>query len=220
MFVCRDVPESGSALVYAPTLKMLIACAGDIAEEVVGFTKGLNLGLEPTAAQVIQTLTSALAGAVTPKPASRRTPTVFALSVAISRDCPLRCIYCHAEAGEQQDSPPELLLDALEHAGNEIRSRGLKALHVSFAVGGEPTCRWSVFHDFVLAVNKKALDLGVPCFKSITTNGFYQQKVAEFVSAQFDSVLLSFDGPQAVHDFHRPTKSGTSSYAQVLENAE
>jgi uncharacterized protein len=51
------------------------------------------------------------------------------------------------------------------------------------------------------------------------TNGAYPPARARWVADHVDTVVLSLDGPEAVHDRHRPHRDGSGSFAQVLASA-
>lgn len=220
IFICDGLPEEGKGLLYAPTLKRLIEIESSLARKLSGTSETrFEEELQEINPSMARTLDKALKTAFTPK-YKKRDASIFPLSLALTRDCSLRCIYCHAEAGEKDSEiRPEILEAALKHASDEIKRRGLRGLHVSFAVGGEPTLNWELFCYFIAEVNKCASLLGVKIMKSITTNGFYSHKIRKYLCSEFDSILLSFDGPAEIQNLHRPTKTGGESYSVVLESA-
>jgi len=182
VFICPGLPEKGRAILYAPTLKQLIEIRETLAQRLLTcHGKAFGENLEILNPYLYDIFINALKSAICLKEPQQKTTNIFPLSVGLTRDCSLRCIYCHAEAGEKNtEIDPEILTAALQYASHEIKRKGLKGLHVSFAVGGEPTYNWEVFCRFVDMVNECASTLNVKLLKSITTNGFYSDRAASF----------------------------------------
>lgn len=220
IFFCQNIEEYNRSLIYAPTLRVLITCSNTLASDLVSAIPKLEKKLFQLAPKIFSSFNKGVDKPIIPKSINQRTPTVFSLSVGLTRDCSLRCIYCHANAGVNVDIDPKILFASLDYAKKEIKEKNLKSLHVSFAVGGEPTLRWTLFKDFINKVNKLAKSLDVELYKSITTNGFYSSSKRTFLCQEFDNILLSFDGPIDIQNKHRPTYSGGGSYNTVFETAK
>ena len=143
------------------------------------------------------------------------------LSLAITDNCNLYCVYCHASAGEdhKQNTMTTEMIDSIltkyfEFIGNR------KVVKISFNGGGEPTYN---FKRLVYAVNKAkslANQSGAQCIFSMATNGFYGDAVRQFIIENFSEISLSFDGPEFIHNQHRPTKTGDGSFAMVYATAK
>lgn len=219
IFFCQNI-EGRRSLIYAPTLRILVECSNSLISELILSIPEFEQKLPKLAPLIFSSFRKGLNNPIIPKAINKRTPSVFALSVGISRDCSLKCIYCHADAGLKIDSDPRILLASIDYVKQKIKERNLKALHVSFAVGGEPTIRWNLFKEFVVKVNALAKSLNIELYKSITTNGFYSSSKRAFICQEFDSILLSFDGPSDIQNKHRPTRSGGDSYDTVFETAK
>lgn len=221
VFICTELLENGNSVLYVPTLKQLIEVKDTLVQKLLTCEKVLDQKLEKLSPQLYETFLSEFESAILPRKVHKQTLTIFPLSVGLTRDCSLRCIYCHVKAGEKKEEiDHEILTSALEYASQEIKEKELRGLHVSFAVGGEPTYRWDLFHHFVDMVNECASSLNVKLRKSITTNGFYSEQVRKFLVSEFDSILLSFDGPREIQNTHRPAKSGQGSYSIVSKSAK
>jgi MoaA/NifB/PqqE/SkfB family radical SAM enzyme len=63
----------------------------------------------------------------------------FHLALGLTKRCTLRCVYCHAEAGDEDDMSPELIEQAISHSFRSAAEKELQGVNISFAVGGEPT---------------------------------------------------------------------------------
>ncbi|MFZ1962648.1 MAG: radical SAM protein [Roseiarcus sp.] len=216
IYLCVNCPSGGRAAIYAPTLHLLADCPSP--------SKGPGPAVLADILADSPALQEKLSEGVAKWPLLRhqrkRTPQFFPLSIGLTRDCSLNCVYCHADAGMQRHIDTTLITDSLYYAIRAIRERNLKGLHVSFAVGGEPTLPWKDFQLFVDAVNRAAREHDIEVYKSITTNGFYGKEKREYITANFDTILLSFDGPEPIQNRLRPCKSGRPSFATVLETAQ
>lgn len=214
-FVCRDFPEQGHAVLYCPTLRKVIEFT------ISGKSRRISEGLA-TESEMADFL--AQVGLSTLQNRPRRlhddkfTPNIFSLSLAITRGCSLACLYCHADAGGSSDTTPEIIDATFSHARAEILQRSLRALHVSFAVGGEPTLRWPLFTRAVVAAKEAASACAVPLHLAVTTNGCYGDVKRRYIADSFDAVLLSIDGAADIHDAHRPKPGGGPSHDIVLES--
>lgn len=147
-------------------------------------------------------------------------PRGFHLGLGLTLDCTLGCVYCHADAGRPTNADPRVMEAAVRYAFAEAKKTSSKILSVSFAVGGEATLAWGMFVHIVSLI-RAAERQDAPAvrrvFLSLTTNGYYGNAKRRFISENFDTVTLSVDGPPGVHDLHRPTKAGVSSYSRVAD---
>lgn len=65
----------------------------------------------------------------------------------------------------------------------------------------------------------RAAEAGLTPRFEVATNGLFDEGRCRFVGDYFDTVVLSLDGPEAVHNRHRPRKGGRGSYDTVARNA-
>lgn len=143
------------------------------------------------------------------------------LSLAITDNCNLRCVYCHASAGEPHKSATmhkDVIRAVLDAYFKFVRDE--KNISVNFNGGGEPTY---AFNEMVFAVDHSrqlANKYGKSVGFTMATNGCYGNHIREFIINNFRSVSLSFDGPQFIQNRHRPTRSGTGSFSQVFRTAK
>lgn len=142
------------------------------------------------------------------------------LAIAITDDCNLKCRYCHASAGEihkQNSLDRTLLYQVLE---DFISSFDAKEARISFAGGGEPTYDLNNLKFAIDTAKGFAVDKGILCSFSMGTNGNYKQATRDYIKNTFQDVSLSFDGPEFIHDMHRPLKNGKGSFKIVYETAK
>lgn len=147
------------------------------------------------------------------------------LAIAITRDCNLGCIYCHANAGvkgQRASMTPEHISMVARYYFQFVADRfpSTKMLQVSFMGGGEPTVRPGLLSHAVRVCRSEAALIGVKPIFSTAVNGFFRQRTADYLIAEFDNVSLSFDGPAFLQNRHRPTKNGRPSFDRVFATAK
>ncbi len=142
------------------------------------------------------------------------------LSLAITDDCNLRCVYCHASAGEPHkkrkmaQSTIRAILDAyFEQLANQ------KAVSINFNGGGEPTFALSELSFAIQHATELAKERGMSVSFGMATNGCYGDHIREFIVKHFRSVSLSLDGPAFIQNRHRPTAGGGESFQHVIGTA-
>ncbi|OHE72776.1 MAG: hypothetical protein A2007_05025 [Verrucomicrobia bacterium GWC2_42_7] len=144
------------------------------------------------------------------------------LSVPITNNCNLRCLYCHASAGEEHktESMSEAMIDAVLNCYFKEIPENTKKVMIHFLGGGEPTYKFEELSYAVNKANNIASQRGIKCVFTMATNGCYGQKIREFVVNNFSEVSLSFDGPAHIQNFHRPLIGGLPSFDLVYETAQ
>ena len=133
--------------------------------------------------------------------------------IYIDGRCNMHCGFCCHAAMDARKTP----IMPAEKWGSIFR-RAQSLLHLT-VTGGEPFIR----KDFVEIIDKIILSCGVPRV-SIKTNGFYTERIKNFIPKLIDkhkntefTLSISLDGPEEIHDKVRNFKGG---YKQVLETIE
>jgi uncharacterized protein len=146
------------------------------------------------------------------------------LSISLTNDCNLACIYCHAHAGENrpQNTTLSRIDQILEYFFNNLSAKYPKAKYVrlGFLGGGEPTIRPNLLKHAIKQAKAMADALGVKPIIATATNGCFNKKMAEYIAQEFSHISLSFDGPAWLQNCHRPFKNGAGSFEHVLANAK
>ncbi len=134
-----------------------------------------------------------------------------ALSIEITRECPLRCPGCYAYDDDHLGG--DMNLRSLnDYKGQELIDRVLdivdrhKPLHLSL-VGGDPLVR----HREVEALTPMLLDRGIHL--QIVTSAF-RKLPAEWAALKRLTVVVSIDGLQPDHDVRR----SPATYERILKN--
>jgi MoaA/NifB/PqqE/SkfB family radical SAM enzyme len=122
----------------------------------------------------------------------------LSVTFTITGRCNLNCAYCSFPLRKQKDSSTEQVLKLID----EFHAAGVQRLGFS---GGEP-----LLHGDIDQIISKAQEKGM--FLSMTTNGTLIPKKLD-VCKKMDVVLVSLDGPQAVHDL-----TGKEKVEKLLES--
>ena len=134
-----------------------------------------------------------------------------ALSIEITRECPLRCPGCYAYGDDHLNGGPtlrelnDLKGDALVHGVLDVVDRH-RPLHVSI-VGGEPLVRYRELNDILPALSARGL------FTQVVTSAV-REIPREWRSIPRLTVVVSIDGLQPEHDARR----APATYDRIVEN--
>lgn len=142
------------------------------------------------------------------------------LGIIPTRACNLNCVYCgfHADNSSHDCMDLSLAVSAVDWMAEHNRKNGRDRIDVHF-FGGEPFCAPDVIDVVVHRTRALAAEFGLSARFEADTNGFFNESRCQFVGDYIDSVVLSFDGPEEVHNHHRPTKNGDGSFKIVAQNA-
>lgn len=142
--------------------------------------------------------TKAIAGSLCVRAILLNKKTPVFLSWAITERCNLQCKYCHA----WRNKSPELSTDEVLKIIEGFSLRGTKIIKFT---GGEPLLR-----DDITELLNCAHDVGMASI--LSTNGILFPEKADEIK-KLDTVSISLDGPQDIHDYIR----GKDSHQKVLE---
>lgn len=134
------------------------------------------------------------------------------ISVFLSDDCNLMCDYCY-EGDWPSAGAMDINLAKKVAAYILLKEKVVKGIQVSF-FGGEPTTNLDALYTIVDGLK------GSTCKLSITTNGtLISNNLARYLVNNHISVVVSIDGPKAIHDKYRRTREGLSTFSDVIRNA-
>jgi len=144
------------------------------------------------------------------------------LIINVTDSCNMRCKYCYANEGDYNcNHHGRIKRETIDNIVNKIYSIFPEGVKVVQFFGGEPLLEktnMSYFHDKLC---KKCRQLGInePEFVMVT-NGtlIYDSDNIDFIKENLDSVTISLDGTQEVHDYNRIMKDGSGSYERVINN--
>lgn len=133
--------------------------------------------------------------------------------------CNLDCDYCFYLEKEDMYPPREKfrMSDAVLRAYVQGYIAAQPTPEVEFTwQGGEPTLLGVEFFQCAVSYQRE-LAGGKTIRNSLQTNGtLLDEQWCRFLAAEDFTVGISIDGPQVIHDLHRPDKQGRSSFASVM----
>jgi uncharacterized protein len=210
------VCTNGKYLIYAPLHRILILVNKQAAKEIRHALIS-NLPNQSTFFPYIEILH--LPGEAPADSRHGLLNPVF-LGIIPTRGCNMNCQYCDF-ASPKQDSPV-MDFSMARQAINAFlilqKSAGRKEAEIHF-FGGEPFFAGSVVHFSVEYARLRAGELGLDVRFEVTTNGLYNSRNGRWIAENFDSVVLSLDGPKDIQDRQRPAMGGKSAFATVINNA-
>ena len=141
----------------------------------------------------------------------------------ISSTCNLNCTYCYylekeklyANTGSYRMNDAVLELFIKQY----IEAQEIPVVTFVWQ-GGEPTLKGIEFYRTAVELQKKYAN-GRKIENSLQTNGtLLNDEWCAFLKENSFLVGISIDGPREIHDLHRPTKAGTSSFDKVIKGIE
>lgn len=142
------------------------------------------------------------------------------LGIVPTRACTMDCAYC---TFLDAPSAPAMSLDTARAAVDAyldlVEGAGSRRAEIHF-FGGEPLHAPEVVELVVARARISAAERGLALHLEISTNGLVPAARATWLGDQFDAIVLSLDGPPAVHDRHRPSGGGLGTYEVVFRTAQ
>jgi uncharacterized protein len=140
------------------------------------------------------------------------------VSLFLTTDCTLRCLYCYARGGESRTEMPWETLSAVvdEIAGNAV-SIGAGCMTVHFHGGGDVGAAWPLLARGFEYAAEAASSRGLELRTSAGLNGVLNPGQREWIVRHIDSATVSLDGPPDLHDSQRPFPDGSPSFPVVAE---
>lgn len=139
-----------------------------------------------------------------------------AISFFVSSKCNLACVYCYIpKRGKIDDEDTVIDMDFAIAGMKEYFSWAEKP-SIRFFSSGEATMEFDRMVEITNEARKLAGDR--PLQVELQSNGFFSDKVADWVEKNVDILWISFDGPAEINDPQRPTINGKPSSPVVLKN--
>lgn len=142
------------------------------------------------------------------------------LGLLPTRACNLACVYCDFGASESpvEQMDFQMAAAAVDWMTENAQSLGQDTVDVHF-FGGEPFFAGEVVDVAVHRARSVADRMGlVPRFE-VATNGVFDENRARFVGDYFDTVVLSFDGTQEIHNRQRGSFEAVKRTAELLSQS-
>ena len=145
--------------------------------------------------------------------------------ICLTYNCNLRCKYC-GYSSTSDDTNKLDFCDIKIFLADIIKKRTIKKLITKknepltlyFTGGGEPTYEWGLFKNVVTFIKQQCEDKNIPVTLGMTTNGMLSNDQIEFISENFNYVMISYDGLPEIQNSNRtsPTLKATNS---IVENS-
>lgn len=137
----------------------------------------------------------------------------------VTEKCNLRCKYCYEngryEAAAKSNMPEKVAYKAVDFL---LEDSSRKECNLTF-FGGEPLINSNLIRSVVDYAKCRAAKKGKTFRFSMTTNGILlKEKIVEFLEKEKFRLLISFDGPQEIHDLFRIFPDGSGSFDVVRRN--
>jgi uncharacterized protein len=155
----------------------------------------------------------------------RQNPGLFlptALTLLLTTDCNLRCIYCYSEGGERisKTAPEGAIKRAVDRVVNNASATRTDTVYLTIHGGGEPTCAWKAMTAAVDYFQNTAASAKLRHITDISTNGVLTNAQREWIVKNIQSIQVSLDGPEQIQNQQRPKAGGSGSYADVMETIQ
>ncbi|WP_341703437.1 cyclophane-forming radical SAM/SPASM peptide maturase GrrM/OscB [Ferrovibrio sp.] len=159
---------------------------------------------------------SAIAPAIVPAiRAAASMPRIDLLVLQPSAFCNIDCDYCYLpDRGNRR----RMSLDTLERALDRVFGSDMLGGHLSIVWhAGEPLAVPRRFYDQAFAVIDRLRPAGLSVSHAMQTNAtLLDADWAAFIRAHNIQIGVSLDGPQALHDAHRRTRTGGGTFDRTM----
>ncbi len=138
--------------------------------------------------------------------------------------CNLACRYCYyLEKGPRgrDDAPARMPEDFLEdYIAQHISASPDEIVRFSWH-GGEPTVLGIDYFRKIVEIERRHAPAGRTIANGMQTNGtLLDEEWGRFLAAEGFSVGLSIDGPRELHDRHRLTRTGHSTFDETMRGCD
>lgn len=149
---------------------------------------------------------------------------LWVLSLNVTHACQLRCHYCYLShfypemASKMSFETAKKAIDTLYNWDDikKFQPEKIKSklrYQIGF-FGGEPLLNFPVVKEVVEYVTQKS---SVFSFGMTTNGGLITPDIAKFLGRHNFSLVLSVDGPEEIHDYHRKYVDGRGSFQDVMK---
>ncbi len=143
---------------------------------------------------------------------------VFRVALWVTSICNLKCKYCYE--GIEKESAymnQEIAKSAIDYVISQMDQLKIKNCLMHFH-GGEPLLSFNTVKYIINSIKQNNIT-DKDFSYSITTNGtILDERIKEFLLDNFDTISISLDGTQKVHDSNRIFHNGTGSHSIALRN--
>lgn len=128
----------------------------------------------------------------------------------LTERCDHRCQYCHASVVGMDRVETDMSKETAERCVDFALKTTAPQVTIEFQ-GGEPLANWDVLEHVVVYAQQQNRTVGKDlAFSLVTNTTMMTEERLDFLVENRVQICTSIDGPQAVHDKVRITKSGSS----------
>ncbi|MBR9689865.1 MAG: radical SAM protein, partial [Candidatus Altiarchaeota archaeon] len=131
--------------------------------------------------------------------------------IAVTNACNFACKYCYADA----ETTNHMSVETSKKVVDFMFQSPAKTLVVEFS-GGEPLLNFDAIKTVVEAVNARKSDKRIG-FAMIHNGSNWDMNKVNFFLENRIGVCFSLDGPEDIHNLHRPYRSGGGTYKDVVK---
>lgn len=141
-------------------------------------------------------------------------------SLNLTHACNLRCTYCFTNGCTFGDMPKEIAFRAVDWLFTNALLADKKEQQVEISFwGGEPLLKWDLLKDITLYAENVSQKLAIPVNFGGTTNGtLLTPEKFNFLDEHKIFFMVSFDGTEETHDYHRKFINGVGSQKIIEAN--
>lgn len=141
------------------------------------------------------------------------------LVIIPTRACNMDCVYCDFAAADASRAilDPRLACRLFDHFAETKRDAVPETMRVHF-FGGEPMVARNCVETIVHYVRAFCAERNAVPWFEITTNGIFEPTAVPFLGDYVDSLVVSLDGHEDLHDGIRRRRNGSGTYAAIAAN--
>jgi uncharacterized protein len=216
-------PDEASFLFYAPLHGLATKVTPAAKEQLLGIIDSASLGksLENFAPIATKFVTDndllTLPGGISNK--HRLVSGAQGITLSLTNDCNLRCIYCYAIAGVDTATLSEKCAkQAIRYSLHLASSLGRKSFVLTFHGGGESLTRKKLFRSCVEYALEQARILDIVLNINLVTNATLITDLfaAWMKSNNVENITVSLDGSEQVQNIQRPMIKGRGSFYAAI----
>jgi len=140
----------------------------------------------------------------------------YGMTLCLTTNCNLRCIYCYASGGERNKFMDWRIAKAAINFGLSKIKKGGK-FNLGFHGGGEPFVAFDLIKNCAEYANEKCKKRKIKLSLSVATNGILSNDKIDWIIKNNVHVNISFDGMPEIQDSQRPLAEGKPSH-KFVEN--
>lgn len=143
------------------------------------------------------------------------------LTLLLSSNCNLRCVYCYADQGHfGSDARARYMRRDVADAAADWLMRSKRTVLSAYFLGGEPLLH-PAFSALVSMFREKASAHGKELMLSVSTNGLVtNDRIIKALAVHRVRVAVTIDGSAESHNAQRPMANGGASFDAIARNAD